>query len=289
MLQQTTTGAVEKKFPEFVKRYKGFKSFLDSSEEELLGYWSGLGFYRRAKNLWKTINIINTEFKSKIPSDKAKLINFPGIGKYTAASIRTIGFDLQDEPIDTNIYQLFSGLYGSVLTYKEIEFILAHIWPKNHSRDFTEALMDLTTQIKTKKEIKFEEINLNKFLYGDQQKKFFIPNKKKMIKKLILIDFFIFRHKGQIAFLKKSNLNFYDGFEHLPNSKDEDSTKIFKKRSPSKKIKSIKYIISNNNLEIDIYECFLNSKSKKFKWKSLLTLKQIALPTLYKKILTFIS
>ena len=150
MLQQTTVGTVEKKFLIFTKKYPNFKSFLNSSEKELLFYWSGLGYYRRARNLWNAINVINTVYKSKIPSEKNLLMSLPGVGSYTSSAIRTIGYNMPDTPVDTNIHRLFSGLFGIELKHKQIEQILEFIWPKSQSRDFTEALMDLASAIKKK-------------------------------------------------------------------------------------------------------------------------------------------
>ena len=288
MLQQTRVESVEKKFPEFIKRYKNFKSFKYSSEKELLRYWSGLGYYRRARNLWKAVKIINDKYGSKIPNDKEKLIKLPGVGKYTCASIRTIGFNLADEPVDINIYKIFTGLFGKVLSHKEIEFILINIWPKNQSRNFTEALMDISAQIRNKNFPISKNFNLKKFVYGKYQEDFYIPKAKKIKKKQIFINFYVFRFKNQIAFLKKPNLNFFKGFDHLPNSFDTFS-KVINGKNYSKKIKKMNYIITNHEFKIDVYEVLLKIKIKEFKWKSLNNLDRIPLPTFYKKILSSIS
>ena len=288
MLQQTTVGAVEKKFPIFLKKYPNFKSFIKSSEKELLTYWSGLGYYRRARNLWSTVKIINISYKSEIPKEKKLLLSLPGIGVYTASAIRTIGFNLPDSPVDINIRRVFSGLYGSELGHKQIEIILNFIWPKNHSRDFTEALMDLSSAIKKKNDLIINDLDLKKYLFSKNQKKIQSIKIKKIPNKKIKISFFIIRYKNQIAFLKKSNLSFFDGFEHLPNSQDEFSSELFI-ISQSKKIKDIKYTITNHNFQIKVFEFFTKSRNKKFKWYDLKDIVNIPLPTLYKKILALVS
>ena len=288
MLQQTTVGAVEKKFPIFLKKYPNFKSFTKSSEKELLTYWSGLGYYRRARNLWSTIKILNTSFKSEIPKEKKLLLSLPGIGVYTASAIRAIGYNLPDSPVDINIQRVFSGLYGSELSHKQIETILKFIWPKNHSRDFTEALMDLSSAIKKNNDLIINGLDLKKYLFSKNQKKIQPIKIKKVSNKKIKISFFIIRHKEQIAFLKKPNLSFFDGFEHLPNSQDEFSSELFI-TSQSKKIKDIKYTITNHNFQIKVFEFFTKSRNKKFKWFDLKDIAGIPLPTLYKKILVLVS
>ena len=288
MLQQTTVGAVEKKFPIFLQKYPNFKSFIESSEKELLTYWSGLGYYRRARNLWKAIQIINTVHRSKIPREKKILIGLPGIGTCTSSAIRAIGYNLPDSPVDINVQRVFSGLYGSELTHRQIETILNLIWPKNHSRDFTEGLMDLSSAIKKTNCLIINGLDLNKYLFSKNQKKIELIKLKKTLNKKIQISFFVIRCKNYIAFLKKPNLSFFSGFEHLPNSQDLISKDFFE-NNKSKKFKDIKYKITNHDFQIKVFEVLINSKNKKFKWFNLNDIIKVPLPTLYKKILSSVS
>lgn len=288
MSQQTTVEAVAKKFPMFIKIYPDFKSFKKSSEKELLTYWSGLGYYRRAKNLWKTVKIINTKYESNIPSDTESLLSLPGIGVYTASAIRCIGFNLPDTPVDINISRLITGLYGKKLTQKEIILILKGLWPLKKSRVFTEALMDLSTAIRKSQSLEINDLKLNIFLFSKNQKNFFQIKKKNVEKKIIVIDFYLFRFGREVAFLKKANLNFYNGFEHLPNSHDKSSKKIFNKKK-FLKLKEMKYTITNHNFEIMVYEIVFIKKDSYFKWIKLNKIDQIPLPTLYKNILKLVS
>ena len=288
MLQQTTVGTVVKKFPLFIKKYPDFKSFTKSSEKELLVYWSGLGYYRRARNLWNAVNIINTAYQFKIPSEKNLLMNLPGVGSYTSSAIRTIGYNIPDTPVDINIQRLFSGLYGTNLSHKQIEEILEFIWPKNNSRDFTEALMDMASVIKNNNNLKVNDLDLKKYLFAKNQKKIYLMKTKKKIMKNLKIDFLIMKYKKQIAFLKKPNLSFFKGFEHLPNSKDLIVKEIIK-MNKLKKTQVLKYIITNHNLQISIFEILLNFKNTNFKWYNSKELKDLPLPTLYKKILKLVS
>ena len=98
-------------------------------------------------------------------------MNLPGVGSYTSSAIRTIGYNIPDTPVDINIQRLFSGLYGTDLSHKQIEEILEFIWPKNHSRDFTESLMDLASAIKKNNNLKNGSVFIMKCLFSfDSQK-----------------------------------------------------------------------------------------------------------------------
>ena len=53
MLQQTTVQTVIKKFNEFITIWPKIDNLASSNEEKILNFWSGLGYYSRARNLLK--------------------------------------------------------------------------------------------------------------------------------------------------------------------------------------------------------------------------------------------
>ena len=71
-----------------------------------------MGYYSRAKNLHETAKIITKNYNAIIPSDKIKLLSFPGIGNYTASAIMAIAFDTKSNVVDGNIERIFSRLYA---------------------------------------------------------------------------------------------------------------------------------------------------------------------------------
>ena len=64
MLQQTQVKTVIPFFKKFISRYPNLKSLSSATEEEILALWTGLGFYRRAINIYKTKEIILRDFKN---------------------------------------------------------------------------------------------------------------------------------------------------------------------------------------------------------------------------------
>ena len=58
MLQQTQVKTVIPFFKRFINKYPNLKSLSRASEDDILALWTGLGFYRRAKNIFKTKEII---------------------------------------------------------------------------------------------------------------------------------------------------------------------------------------------------------------------------------------
>ena len=93
MLQQTTVPTVKKRFKEFIKTWSTLKHLAKTSEPKILKFWSGLGYYSRARNLLKAAKIIDTKFSCKIPNKYEDLITLPGIGDYTAKAILGIAYN----------------------------------------------------------------------------------------------------------------------------------------------------------------------------------------------------
>ena len=58
MLQQTTVPTVKTRFEEFIKKWPTLKDLAKTTEPKILRFWSGLGYYSRARNLLKAAKII---------------------------------------------------------------------------------------------------------------------------------------------------------------------------------------------------------------------------------------
>ena len=112
MLQQTTVSTVRTRFEEFIKKWPTLKDLAKTTEPNILKFWSGLGYYSRARNLLKAAKIINIKFDSRIPKKYDELISLPGIGDYTAKAIMGIGYNESVMPLDANIERIFARLYA---------------------------------------------------------------------------------------------------------------------------------------------------------------------------------
>ena len=58
MLQQTTVKTVVPYFINFLKKYPTIEILAKAKLDDVLAIWSGLGYYRRANNLYKSSKII---------------------------------------------------------------------------------------------------------------------------------------------------------------------------------------------------------------------------------------
>src|SRR5438270_9136712 len=92
MLQQTRVGAVLDHYRRFFERFPDVNALARAREQSVLAAWSGLGYYRRARNLHAAAKVVAFERDGVFPPTAAELRALPGIGRYTAAAIASIAF-----------------------------------------------------------------------------------------------------------------------------------------------------------------------------------------------------
>jgi A/G-specific adenine glycosylase len=113
MLQQTQVKTVIPFFNKFISRYPNLKSLSLANEEEILALWTGLGFYRRAINIYKAKEIILSDFKNRFPKSFDDIVRLPGIGESTAGAIMSIAYQIPHPILDANVKRVISR-YESV-------------------------------------------------------------------------------------------------------------------------------------------------------------------------------
>lgn len=107
MLQQTQVSRVIVKYSEFLNVFPSVEALANAPLEAVLKVWAGLGYYRRAKFLHQTAEIIVREYDGSFPSSQTELNKLPGIGKNTAAAIIAYSFNQPVVFIETNIRTVY--------------------------------------------------------------------------------------------------------------------------------------------------------------------------------------
>ncbi len=106
MLQQTRVTAVIPYYERFLERFPDFQSLAAAEESELMVYWSGLGYYSRARNLQKAARKM-VEL-GRFPNTYREIRELPGVGDYTAAAVAAIAFGLPHIGLDGNIVRVIA-------------------------------------------------------------------------------------------------------------------------------------------------------------------------------------
>lgn len=110
MLQQTQVVTVISYFERFMKRFPSVRSLALAEQDEVLGLWSGLGYYSRARNLHRCAQDVMTLHAGVFPQTYEALQTLPGIGPSTAAAIASICFSEQVPILDGNVKRVLTRL-----------------------------------------------------------------------------------------------------------------------------------------------------------------------------------
>lgn len=158
MLQQTTVATVGPYFGNFKARWPRVEDLAAASLDDVLVAWQGLGYYARARNLYKCAQVVAADHAGVFPNTEAGLRALPGIGPYTAAAIAAIAFDRACVPVDGNIERVAARLYAidtPMPTAKPAIKACAEGFADPHRPgDFAQAMMDLGATICTPRQPK---------------------------------------------------------------------------------------------------------------------------------------
>ncbi len=112
ILQQTRVNQGLDYYHRFIERFPDVNSLAAATEDEVLKYWQGLGYYSRARNLHKAAHQIINKHKGVFPNTYEEVIQLAGIGDYTAAAICSFAYNLPFAVVDGNVFRVLSRLFG---------------------------------------------------------------------------------------------------------------------------------------------------------------------------------
>ena len=143
MLQQTRVAAVIEHYNRFLKRFPTVQKLAAARESSVLAQWSGLGYYRRSRNLHAAAKAVVRGHRGVFPRTSAGLRALPGIGRYTAAAIASIAFAEASAVVDGNVERVISRLGGRKISGKRIWEVARQMLAREHPGDFNQAMMEL--------------------------------------------------------------------------------------------------------------------------------------------------
>lgn len=112
ILQQTRVNQGLDYFLRFINRFPDVVSLAAASEEEVLKYWQGLGYYSRARNLHAAAKSIVTRFDGAFPAKYEDVLSLKGVGGYTAAAIVSFAWNMPFPVVDGNVFRVLSRLFA---------------------------------------------------------------------------------------------------------------------------------------------------------------------------------
>lgn len=146
ILQQTRVAQGMEYFLRFTARFPDVFSLANASEDEVMRYWQGLGYYSRARNLHAAAKSIAE--KGAFPHDYPSVLALKGVGEYTAAAICSIAYGLPHAVVDGNVYRVLSRYFGintpidSTQGKKDFTWLANEMLDKQNPGRYNQAIMD---------------------------------------------------------------------------------------------------------------------------------------------------
>ncbi|MCL4141829.1 UNVERIFIED_CONTAM: hypothetical protein GTU68_013035, partial [Idotea baltica] len=159
MLQQTRVETVIAYFERFLARFPRIEDLAGADEDDVLGLWSGLGYYSRARKLREAAIAVVRDHCGEFPRTRADALALPGVGPYTAGAVLSIAFDLPEPLVDGNVQRVFARLFalrdvaGGGPLQKKLWAFAEQLVPKDGGAgDWNQSLMELGATVCTPRE-----------------------------------------------------------------------------------------------------------------------------------------
>jgi A/G-specific adenine glycosylase len=149
MLQQTQIETVIPYYQRFVREFPTVEHLAKAPLERVLELWSGLGYYRRARNLHRAAQDLVAKHGGQFPRNMTLARSLPGVGDYTARAVLSIAYNQPFAVLDGNVARVMArllALRGNLhqprfrhRIEENLELVLSRLSPGN----FNQALMEL--------------------------------------------------------------------------------------------------------------------------------------------------
>ena len=224
MLQQTQVSAVIPYYLRFLNSFPTVFTLAAAPSEQVMGHWSGLGYYTRARNLHACAKLIVEQYEGRFPSDPVLLEQLPGIGRSTAAAISAFSYGTIAAILDGNVKRVFARVFG-IDGYPGAKPVEDAMWlrarallPEIAIESYTQGLMDLGATLCTRSSPSCQRcplqarcVALAQNLTADLPTK---KPKKKLKEKYATM--LVLLHQGQVLLEQRPNSGIWGGLLSLP-------------------------------------------------------------------------
>jgi len=156
MLQQTQVATVMPYYRRFLDRFPTLPDLASAPLDEVMGVWSGLGYYARARNLHRCARIIMDRHDGEFPHDPEAIQQLPGIGRSTANAIAVFCFGARRAILDGNVKRVLCRTHG-ITGFPGAPAITDRLWrlaetllPRRETATYIQAQMDFGAMICTR-------------------------------------------------------------------------------------------------------------------------------------------
>jgi len=212
MLQQTRTETVESYYEAFLERFPSIEALAAAPLNEVLAAWSGMGYYRRARQFHEAAQQVVAR-GGALPSSLEGLLELPGIGPYTAAAIASIAYAAPTPVLDGNVERVLTRLEAyadnprSAAGRRHLLAVAQREMVDKRPGDFNQAMMELGATVCAPRRPDCARCPLSRdcraFAEGDCEEYPVLPMRRRPIREKRLVV--VARHAGRLLLNRRDD------------------------------------------------------------------------------------
>lgn len=235
MLQQTQVATVIPYFERFIARFPSVVDLANAPLDEVLHFWTGLGYYARARNLHRSAQLIRDQFAGEFPTDFEQVLMLSGVGRSTAGAILSSCLDAPYPILDGNVKRVLSryfaiaGWAGEKKVEQQLWQYSAEVTPTTRVADFNQAMMDLGALICTRSKPKCTLCPLQTTCQANIEQNWAAYPGKKPKKTLPVRQtyFLILQNQGKVWLEQREQSGIWGGLYCFPQFEQKSSLLYF--------------------------------------------------------------
>lgn len=230
MLQQTRVSSVIPYYKKFMDYFPDVFKLANSSLDEVLHLWSGLGYYARARNLHEAAQQMRDKYSGRFPDEFEEIIALPGIGRSTAGAILALSSGKRFPILDGNVkrvlarHRVVEGWPGKPKVANILWEWAEACTPQKQVAEYTQAMMDIGATICTRSKPDCGICPLQQdcmAFHADQVQLFPAPKPKKVLPVKSTQMILLSNIDKEILLEKRPPTGIWGGLWSLPECGDE--------------------------------------------------------------------
>jgi A/G-specific adenine glycosylase len=223
ILQQTRVQQGINYYLKFTENYPTIFNLAKANDTDVFKLWEGLGYYNRCKNLLFTAREIVEKHKGIFPTKYNTILQFKGVGTYTAAAIASFAYNQNYAVIDGNVYRVLSRFFGIYTASdntkgKQLFASLAQeILPNNKAAIYNQAIMDFGATICKPMSPNCNNCILHLKCFAKNNEAILaLPVKEKQVAvKTRWFYYFIIKHKNKVLIKKRTEADIWQNLHNF--------------------------------------------------------------------------
>jgi A/G-specific adenine glycosylase len=235
MLQQTQVATVIPYYERFMQRFPQLSDLAEAAPDEVLHYWSGLGYYARARNLHRAAQHIIQAHAGQFPETLEALMALPGIGRSTAGAILSLALNHPQPILDGNVKRVLArcfavpGWSGESQVLKQLWVLTERLTPSSETKAYNQAMMDIGATLCLRTKPRCDSCPVQALCQAYQQgdaTAYPEPKPRKKLPKRSVVMLLVYDVQNQVLLEARPEKGIWGGLWGLPEFSDKQAAEM---------------------------------------------------------------